>query len=110
MFVDNYTIICFTFFFMLNPVHQFVDLQMGMVVCYFAHYYAILLSSKSFCLVTLFVVTPPIFQHAKCEKNKKQKQNKTNQKQELPSSGMSFERQLTMKHFHCYNNHAKIMV
>ena len=70
MFVDNYTIICFTFFFLLNPVHQFVHLKMGMVVCYFAHYYAILLSSKSFCMVTMFVVTPPIFQHAKYEKNK----------------------------------------
>ena len=89
MFVDNYTIICFTFFFLLNPVHQFVHLKMGMVVCYFAHYYAILLSSKSFCMVTMFVVTPPIFQHAKYEK----KQNRTNQKQKLPSSGMSFERQ-----------------
>ena len=61
-------------------------------------------------MVTLFVVTPPIFQNAKYEKTKQTKQNKINQKQKLPSTGMSFERQLTMKHYHCNNNHAKIMV
>ena len=66
-------------------------------------------------MVTLFVVTAPIFQHTKNEKKKKKQPNKkinkqTNQKQKLPSSGMSFERQLTMKHYHCYNNQAKIMV
>ena len=72
---------------MLNPVHQFVDLQMGMVVCYFAHYYAILLSSKSFCMVTLFVVTPPIFQHAKYEKKQK-----TKTKQNKPKTRTSFLR------------------
>jgi len=49
---------------------------MGMVVCYFAHYYAILLSSMSFCMVTLSVVTPPIFQHAKNENKQTNKQTK----------------------------------
>ena len=59
---------------------------MGMVLCYFAHYYAILLSSKSFCMVTLFVVTAPIFQHTKNEKKKTKQKNKQTNKPKTKTS------------------------